>query len=363
MNTPFSGSYHPDQVQFLLKQLDLQPMADLDEKERLIQSGRRHYSEMLAVERQPGPEYLALFDAAVQANASLMARDLWRLAAAIVQHRPHGVTLVSLARAGTPVGVLLRQLLAEGFATTAAHYSISIIRDRGIDQRALDYICARHPAQSLVFVDGWTGKGAIAAELRRSLAGYRCPDGSQLAPELFVLCDLAGLASAAGSTDDYLIPSAILNATVSGLVSRSVLNEQIGPGDFHGCVYHPELAAKDRSRWFVERILQTCRALPAALRQAPEPPDRAALQHRSEQLLQRLQQQLDINDRNYIKPGIGEATRSLLRRSPRHLLLRDPDAPAVQHLRLLADERGVPVSVDPALPVHAVSIIRKLSDV
>ena len=361
--TVFSGSYRAGEVAFLLKQLQIEPMLDLLEKERLIQSGARHYSEILGAERQPTPEYLRLFDAAVEANAATMARDIWRLAAHIHAARPDGATLVSLARAGTPVGVLLRHVLQSEFATDAPHYSISIIRDRGIDAVALKHICARHPPESLVFIDGWTGKGAIAGELTRSLRDFRAATQLAVADELFVLCDLAGLATAAGSTDDYLIPSAILNSTVSGLISRSVLNEQIGVGDFHGCRYHSEFAALDRSVWFIERILHAVRALPAQARVLPPSSDRAALQSRNEAMLERLMRCFSVLDRNYIKPGIGEATRSLLRRSPRLLLLRDLQAPEVQHLRLLAQEREVPVHHDPELPLLAVSIIRKLSDV
>jgi hypothetical protein len=45
------------------------------------------------------------------------------------------VVIASLARAGTPIGVLLlRTLRAQG--VPAVHYSISIIRDRGIDRVA-----------------------------------------------------------------------------------------------------------------------------------------------------------------------------------------------------------------------------------
>ena len=34
-----------------------------------------------------------------------------------------------------------------------------------------------------------------------------------------------------GTREDYLIPSACLNSTVSGLISRTVLNHSIGPND------------------------------------------------------------------------------------------------------------------------------------
>src|SRR3546814_1771870 len=48
--------------------------------------------------------------------------------------------------------------------------AISIIRGRGIDDNALDYVASRHGTKNAVFVDGWTGKGAIRGELDASLA-------------------------------------------------------------------------------------------------------------------------------------------------------------------------------------------------
>ena len=63
-----------------------------------------------------------------------------------------------------------------------------------------------------------------------------------------------------------------------------------------------------------------------------------------------------------IKPGIGEATRVLLRRVPRLLVLRDPDAPDVAHLNVLATEKSVPLIVDADLPYQAVSLIQSALD-
>jgi hypothetical protein len=359
----FSGSYAAGDVSFLLKQLTVEPIADVEQKERLIQSGRKHYSEVIGIERQPSAEYLALFDRAVEDNASLMARDLYWVALRILAARPGGITLVSLARAGTPMGVALKRLLTEVFSVEAAHYSLSIIRDRGIDEVALRHICHEREPSTIAFIDGWTGKGAIGTELAKSVAAFRAKTGLNVSSELYVLCDLAGIATGCGSTDDYLIPSAILNATVSGLVSRSILNEQIGPSDFHGCLYYDDLVKQDRSRWFVDRLIAQLHADLPELRNCAVPViNRAAARCRSETLVARLMHDFDVADRNYIKPGIGEATRSLLRRTPRVLILRDAAAPAVRHLKLLADEHGVPLRVDSSLPLNAAAIIRKLSD-
>jgi len=362
LSLSFAGSYLDGDVHFLLKRLPAADFVDVDAKEALIQSGRRHYSEMLSPERAPSVRYLALFDEACRLNGERMAIDCLRLARLIAARRSGPVTLVSLARGGTPVGVVLKRLLETVCARAATHYSVSIVRDRGIDANALRHILAQgHAPESIVFVDGWTGKGVIARELAASVARFNAQHGVALDAGLHVLSDLAGAAAVAASCEDYLIPSSILNATVSGLVSRSVLGNGLQPGDFHGCVVYDAFAADDRSRGFVDLIERL--ALEQAASDAPlQAADTRAAAARSQAYLVAAQRRYAIDDVNLVKPGIGEATRVLLRRVPRLLLLRDAHGPAVAHLRLLAKEKQVPVGIDPALPYQAVSLIRSASD-
>jgi hypothetical protein len=348
----FSGSYSPEDVTFLLKPVALRA-TEVAAKERLIQSGRRHYSEMIAPETPPGPAYMALYEQALERNGARLAGDVAALAGALAERaagRP--VVLVSLARAGTPIGVLLRRAL-ERLGVAAPHYSISIIRDRGIDLRALAHIAGRHDPADAVFVDGWTGKGAIAAELRRSLAD--APFGFR--PFLAVVADPAGRADLAATDEDYLVPSGLLNAIVSGLVSRSVLNsELVRPGDFHACVHYPEFESHDVSRAFVDAV----DALVPA-RSAPLRPARPGAAERCDRAVAGLMARFGATDRNRVKPGIAEATRAVLRRVPERLLLRDPDDPDVRHLLHLAGEKGVEVDLlPPEFPFRAVSLIRNV---
>lgn len=340
---PFSGSYDPQDVTFLLKPVALAP-TPVAAKERLIQTGRSHYSEMIAPETVPDAAYMALFEAAERRNRARLAQDITDLAAALAERRPgREVVLASIARAGTPVGVLLRRRLA-GLGLAAHHYSLSIIRDRGIDPEALRFIAARHDPADTVFVDGWTGKGAIASELSASLEGS--PFGFR--PTLAVIADPAGVADLAASADDYLIASGLLNAIASGLVSRSILSrDMVGPGDFHACVHYPQWAAQDRSRSFVDTVSAAARDLaPRPL----QPRDRAVLRALREAMLHDVMQRTGTSDRNRIKPGIAEATRAFLRRIPAHLFLRDPADPDVAHLCHLARLAGVPVE---PLPGHS----------
>jgi len=135
MTAPFTGSYSLDDVQFLLKPAAMQD-TPVHIKEALIQSGKKHYSQMLTHESLPTENYLQLFYQAMVLNQQRMAEHLLILAERILATRPHGVTLVSLARAGTPVGILLKHVLKRYFNTETRHYSLSILRDVGIDQNA-----------------------------------------------------------------------------------------------------------------------------------------------------------------------------------------------------------------------------------
>ncbi|MDR2208688.1 MAG: cysteine protease StiP family protein [Azoarcus sp.] len=360
--THFYGSYRPQDVEFLLKPIPVTMIEDTREKERLIQSGQRHYSEMLTPEKLPSDQYRRLFHEALEKNRERMAKDCLTLARLILRHAGDRPTLVSLARAGTPVGAVLAHLLRKLTGHAIAHYSISIIRDKGIDTNALDTILERGAApESIVFIDGWVGKGVISDELHRSVSDYNHRRGTNIPPHLYVLADLAGKAFCAATADDYLIPSSILNSTISGLVSRSILNGAIGPEDYHGCVHFTEFAEHDLSVWFVDEIVRAADRLQPDTDQ-PAPLDQQTLARNSEAFIATEMARYGITDRNLIKPGIGEATRVLLRRLPERLIVRDRTHIAVRHLVALADEKGVPIEERPNLPLNAISIIRSALD-
>ena len=358
----FTGSYTPDDVLFLLKPICVDD-TPVHLKEQLIQSGKKHYSQLLSHETLPSDDYVALFHDAVALNQEQLAEHLLILAKQIIDTRPQGITLVSLARAGTPVGVLLKQVLQRYFQINVTHYSVSILRDVGLDLNALRFILQQHSPESLVFVDGWTGKGVIARQLAGSLADFALSDGVVIPAELYVLTDLSGSAAVAASDQDYLIPSSVLNATVSGLVSRSVYNSDTSDGDdFHGCVYYQQFSEQDLSNYFIDVILQSVESVWQRCEGNLAAPaiNRQQLQHISQQLLQQLVEQYAVSHSHYIKPGIGEATRVLLRREARCLLLRDANAEATRHLHWLARTKSIPVTIIPELPYQAVALIKEI---
>jgi len=350
----FSGSYASSDVRFLVTLIEPE-VTDIKTKEANIRAGM-HYSQMISPEYEPSQEYINVFYEALKLNKSRVALDLLRLAHQIAR-KPKPI-LVSLLRAGTPVGVLLKRTLKQHFGLDAPHYSISIIRDRGIDENALNHIVNKHPSSELIFIDGWTGKGVIKRELDSFIAHYNQKYTQNLSSDLYVLSDIAGVADFSGGYDDYLIPSSALNSTVSGLVSRSILNNQyITQEQFHGVKFYKEYQQSDLSRFYIDTIMQEIYNIDKS-KPLPVYNQNRQIAQQMQEYIVALQKRFAISNINYIKPGIGETTRVLLRRDPYKILVRDSSDLYITHIIKLADEKGIEVIEEPTLLYSTVGIIK-----
>ncbi|MCX5283094.1 phosphoribosyltransferase [Streptomyces sp. NBC_00198] len=359
---PAFSSYAPDEVGWLLQDLsDVTLEAPTEEREEAIQSGGAHYAESLPVEYQPSTQYQELFHAALTTSAARIAEAVGAVTEVVLAERSPRPVLVSLARAGTPVGVLMRRWAQHQHGLDLPHYAVSIVRGRGIDANALRYLAAHHDPADVVFVDGWTGKGAITRELADAIAEFEQAEGvSGFDPEIAVLADPGSCVRTYGTREDFLIPSACLNSTVSGLISRTVLrSDLVGEHDFHGAKFYRELAGSDVSVEFLDVV-------------AAHFPDVAeSARDRAKELLaadrtptwegwaavERISEEYGIHDVNLVKPGVGETTRVLLRRVPWKILARAGAGADLDHVRLLAGQRGVPVEEVGELPYTCVGLI------
>lgn len=357
LHGPSFGTFAAEDVVWLLSDLSsVLVERPAEEREVAIQAGREHYSDSLAPEYRPTSEYLEIFGSILEAQAFATAVNLGVLAERILAERGRDVVLVSLARAGTVFGVLIRRWLRAFHDIDAPHYSLSIIRGRGIDEIAMDHLLRRYEPRHIVFVDGWTGKGAITAELHDTFRRRPVPG---LVTEPAVVADPGSTTSMFGTRDDLLVASACLNCTVSGLVSRTVLRPDLtGPGSFHGAKFYADRQAEDQTHRFLDSVesqFVAARPLAEAAHQriTAERPTWVGRKH-TEMIATRYQ----VDDLHLVKPGLGEATRVLLRRAAWLLILRDPAAAHVQHLVQLARERGARIEVDPQSPFEAVGIIR-----
>jgi adenine/guanine phosphoribosyltransferase-like PRPP-binding protein len=364
---PLFGSYAPEDVRWLLKDISsAQLEAPSAEREASIQSGKASYAESLPQEYEPSPEYGALFQAALESSAARLAHAVGTLTEQVLRLRENAPVLVSLARAGTPVGILMKRWARQVHGLDLPHYAISIVRGLGVDQAALGYLASRHDPEQIMFVDGWTGKGAITRELAAAVELFRKTDGAAFRPDLAVLADPGHCVRIFGTREDYLVPSACLNSTVSGLVSRTVFNKElIGPGDFHGAKYYSQLSRSDVSNDFLATVTAQFPAVRAEVLAAA-----AAFPTRVEALpdadwsgwsaVEDISRRFGINNVNLVKPGVGETTRVLLRRVPWKVLVHPDASEDIAHVLHLAEQRGVEVLEVPDLAYSCVGLIHPL---
>ena len=259
---PFSGSYDPDDVHFLMKPVALAP-TDVAAKERLIQSGARHYSEMVPQRERPGrglsralPRRARPQRRPPRPRHHRPRRRAGRKAAAN-RHRLAGPRRHAdrrAARAARFGGLASpRRIIRSASSATAASTARRSATSPRATIRATSSSSTAGPARA-----------PSPASCGRSLAGaLALPRGRRRSRP--------ARPTSPPPSEDYLIPSGILNAIVSGLVSRSILNDAlVGPGDFHACVHHRHLAPHDLSRAFVDAI----DALGAGRAAAPARPHR-----------------------------------------------------------------------------------------
>ncbi len=364
---PEFGSYAAEDVQWLLKDLSFARLeAPRAEREAAIQSGKASYAESLPQEFEPSAEYGALFHAALDSSAARIAQAIGILTEQVLKLRGNAPVLVSLARAGTPVGILMKRWAKEVHGLDLPHYAVSIVRGLGIDQAALGYLAARHNPEQIMFVDGWTGKGAIARELAAAVELFQQTDAAAFRPDLAVLADPGHCVRIFGTREDYLVPSACLNSTVSGLVSRTVFNrELIGPGDFHGAKFYSHLAGSDVSTTFLDAVTAQFAAVRAdVLAAAASAPAQVEALPEADwsgwAAVERISREFGINNVNLVKPGVGETTRVLLRRVPWKVLVHPDAAGDIGHVLHLAEQRGVEVEEVPGLPYSCVGLIHPI---
>ncbi|NEE13241.1 phosphoribosyltransferase [Streptomyces sp. SID7499] len=359
---PAFSSYAPEEVGWLLQDLsDVTLEAPTEEREEAIQSGGAHYAESLPVEYQPSEQYQELFHAALEDSAARIAQAVGVVTETVLAERSPRPVLVSLARAGTPVGILMRRWAQHRHGLDLPHYAVSIVRGRGIDANALRWLARHHDPRDVVFVDGWTGKGAITRELAKALEEFEKSDGiTGFDPEIAVLADPGSCVRTYGTREDFLIPSACLNSTVSGLISRTVLRaDLVGPDDFHGAKFYRELAGTDVSVAFLDAVsARFPEVADAAVAQAKEllATDRSPTWE-GWAAVERISEEYAIHDVNLVKPGVGETTRVMLRRVPWKVLARAGAGSDLDHVRLLAEQRGVPVEEVDGLPYTCVGLI------
>lgn len=333
-------SYRDDCI-FLLKDLtDKVKEITLEEKEELIRNGV-NYSEMISKENKPSESVKKIFFSMIQRDKEITAYYIAKIAEIMYREKGEDLVIVSLARAGTPYGILVKKYLKYKFNIDIPHYSISIIRGKGIDSNALKYILNEHKAAKVQFVDGWTGKGSITRELDKSIEEFNYNNKTNIDKSLAVISDPAKLCKLYGTREDFGLATCCFNATISGLVSRTIHNKNyILDGDFHGAKTLYYLRNEDFSQQFINIIFNEFNKIninEEDLLFEKIDKDYAI------KVTNDIRKLYDVNNINNIKLSVGESARVLLRREPRVILVRSKKDKNLAHILKLAEEKGIDV--------------------
>lgn len=334
-------SYDEDDCIFLLKDLtnDIKEIT-VEEKEELIRAGI-NYSEMISKEDKPSLDIKNIFFSMLERDKALIAYYVAKISEIIYKEKGDKLVIVSLARAGTPYGILIRKYLKFKFNLEIPHYSISIIRGKGIDNNALKYILKNHKDAKIQFVDGWTGKGSITNELNKSVEKFNYINDTSIDSSLAVISDPAKLCKICGTREDFGIATCCFNSTISGLVSRTIHNKNyIEVDDFHGAKTLFYLKDEDFSQEFINIICKEFKDLNVNYEDLRLEKINT---NYSNKITDDIRKLYDITSINNVKLSIGESARVLLRRDPKVILVKDKNDKNIEHILKLAQERNIDV--------------------
>ncbi|MBF0234277.1 MAG: hypothetical protein HQK65_14755, partial [Desulfamplus sp.] len=146
-------------------------------------------------------------DSSIGKEHHIIFRAAQNLAASILQWQPdpEKIVFVSILRAGVPITEWLCTILPGSVGA-----ALSLFVGIGIDKVALASIENDFPDRSIVFVDGWTGRGGVARELATLNKG-----------PLAVLIDPWGWADFSGIQEDVFCPSACFTGVATLGFSRT----------------------------------------------------------------------------------------------------------------------------------------------
>lgn len=329
-----SGSLGDENCVYLLKDLQgIVTPVPAQEKRRLLEKGRPGHS-VLAEDPPISHSENALFLKLLEGNRKEIAKCVGVLCESILAQRQNFPVIVSLARGGIAYGALCRRYYKKFYHTDIPHYCISLIRNVGIDENALNYIVNKHGDKPIQFIDGWTGSGFLSAQLETYVSLYNQKHGTQISTMLAVLADTSHICQLSGTRKDILLPDCCLNSTVCGLISSVYYDPAvIGPKDFHGAVVWDSLQYEDFSKYFLDTVTASL------VKQQPK--SEQVTENYGREVSQRLSTELMIDDSKRIRLGIGESTRAFFRSDISRILSADPGDPRLTFLAKLASSKGI----------------------
>ena len=323
------SSYKKSDVELLLKDLtDQVNTISIDEKNKMQKNGL-DVKDVITDEFPIDKKYFDICFDTTKAYAKQTAIAVGNLAEQIYKIKKENAVLVSILRAGTLTGILIKRYLKNKYNIDVFHYSISL---PNLDkQNEIKYILSKHKAKDIIFIDGWTGKGTASKKIEEFASQI-----NDLGTDLAVLSDSINICKFCGTREDLAIPQAPFNACITGLVgiptsSQKYLNDE----DYTGSIYLDYLEKIDITNWYIDLIEENfdyklCNSDNYKENPIPfEELNEICMNHK-----------IELKDLN---PGINEAGRALLRRKIKKLLVKDLNDIQILQIKEIAELKGIEV--------------------
>lgn len=338
------SSYNEDDVILLLNDVTDKIKPVTQEQRRILVEKGEYVRSIIIKEYEVSKEYTKIVNDNMDLYIENVAKTVGILAEKLYTLKKNDLVLVDIARAGIPIGILLKRYLKMYHNVDIPHYSISLVQ--GLDPKAMEYIINKHGTKGIQFIDGWTGKGTVAKEIKRCVEKYY-PDVDW---GLGVLSDCINVAKYVGTREDIYIPHSPLNAAVTGLVSITVKNEKFdNPSGFHSAIYLKELEEDDQSAEYIERVVKQF------TKQENIEINNELLIDDTE--IDKISKLINTNKKE-LNPGINEAARAVLRRDLKKLIVQDKNDKELAVLIKLASSKNIPVEEMPLNGYKAVSVAK-----
>lgn len=308
-----------------------------------------HYCDFIPVEKPMDPAYEVIFNKMLKLTEEQTAFYVGKLTKMVCE-KYSDVVFVSLLRAGTVIGVLMKRYAMKVLNKDIKHYSVGLSRGKGIDFNALKYIIRDNPHKTIIFIDGWVGKGTTKMELDRTCNLFNKKYGTHVEPIIAVLSDLKNISDFCATSKDILLPNSLINAQGCGLISRITQNEQIiRENEYNGAIIFDDLKEEDKTYILIDSISKYFGKTEDKSPLIDEP--------KSSIVLDSIIDKYKIQNINGIKAGINETIRILLKRNVSFVLVKNINNLKLEPIKYLCDIKKIEIREDGTLPCESMAII------
>lgn len=293
-------------------------------------------------EPKPDPKLKEIVIKSIQTQANYLCALHDRLLERIFERVPASqpIVFVSILRAGVFVARGLAKRMSYHGYNEAPVVAIGLFNEAGFDRSAFSAVIKDYPGYYPIFVDGWTGRGVVARELKKTCAELKkenCAIGLPETPLFATLVDPGRHGDLYGTDRDTLVPCAHFTAPEVFGFSRAFIKSPLEIWSAYS--YPEEYYDTDLVNAWLD-VFES-RDLPPVV-ECCSHQELSDLLEETARLTNTLPGQWKVN--------VNEVVRSFVNRNPRELVLGISEEESSHHLPdllYLAGRAGIPVKYLP----------------